>query len=121
MPLHIQKDLTNDLVNWHATHPSRAVHSTSGWLLRRWGRNAEVEQVAQTPLDFDPTLNRQWFVIRIDPKPPTEDNGLQEQQDISLTVSSSRPIFLTMIVCRQRSHLGSLAVNWNAKRTRHNM
>ncbi|HBJ35967.1 MAG TPA: hypothetical protein DDZ51_14710 [Planctomycetaceae bacterium] len=60
--------LASELAEMYALHPSRAVHSAIGWLLRRWGQDEQVRRVDQTPLDYDSSGNRQWFVLEV--KPP---------------------------------------------------
>ncbi|MCA9017999.1 MAG: SUMF1/EgtB/PvdO family nonheme iron enzyme, partial [Planctomycetaceae bacterium] len=66
-----QRDiLTSELVAMYGTHPSRAVHSALGWLLRRWGQDELVRRVDETPLDYDESGKREWYVLKIDPPAP---------------------------------------------------
>lgn len=46
--------------------PSSSVHSATGWLLQKWEQRETVARVDQTPLPFDPTGHREWFVRQID-------------------------------------------------------
>ena len=48
--------------------PSSGVHSATGWLLRQWGQREAVDRVNQTPLAYDATGHREWFVREIECK-----------------------------------------------------
>src|SRR5262249_12008751 len=37
----------------------------TGWLLRSWGLGREVERIDHTPLPYDPTGQRDWFVQQV--------------------------------------------------------
>lgn len=54
-----QVKLINKLSDWYRTDPSSAVHSATGWLLRRWGRDEVVAKVDQTPIPY--ANDREWF------------------------------------------------------------
>lgn len=68
--------------------PSSGVHSATGWLLRRWGWEDTVERVDQTPLPYDPSGHREWYVQEI--KYPND--GLGDQ------LAQARKFHLTFIV-----------------------
>jgi formylglycine-generating enzyme required for sulfatase activity len=53
------------LPRWYRDDPHAAVHSACGWLLRRWGRQRDTAAVDATPLPYDPTGKRDWFVERV--------------------------------------------------------
>jgi len=53
------------LLRWHRDDPHAAIHAASGWLLRRWGRQREAAEIDNTPLPYDPTGHRDWFVERL--------------------------------------------------------
>jgi len=46
--------------------PSAAVHSASGWLLRHWGRVADVQHLDEQAVPYDPTGEREWFRLRLE-------------------------------------------------------
>ncbi len=57
----------NQLADWYRNDPSSAIHGASGWLLRHWGFDELVQKVDQTPIPYDETGKREWFVLAIDP------------------------------------------------------
>jgi formylglycine-generating enzyme required for sulfatase activity len=50
---------------WYRQDPSSAIHGACGWLLRTWGFTREAAEVERTPLPYDPTGGREWFVEEI--------------------------------------------------------
>ena len=65
LPEACREPLLTRLVDWHTHNPSSAIHSASGWLLRTWGFQEHAAEVDHTPLPYDPTGKRQWFVQKI--------------------------------------------------------
>ncbi len=61
--------LVRELVESYAEDPSSAIHGATGWLLRQWGFAEEVTKVDHTPLPYDETGQREWFVREIPPQP----------------------------------------------------
>jgi serine/threonine protein kinase/formylglycine-generating enzyme required for sulfatase activity len=59
------EELRARVVAWHRDDPRSAVHGASGWLLRTWGFWMDAAAVDQTPLPYDPSGRRDWFVERI--------------------------------------------------------
>jgi formylglycine-generating enzyme required for sulfatase activity len=53
------------LLHWYESDPSSAIHGACGWLLRSWGCRDEVARVDRTPLPYDATGKRDWFVERV--------------------------------------------------------
>jgi formylglycine-generating enzyme required for sulfatase activity len=53
------------LLHWYESDPTSAIHGACGWLLRTWGFREEVARVDRTPLSYDPTGKRDWFVERV--------------------------------------------------------
>ncbi len=53
------------VAQWYASDPDSGIHSACGWLLRRWEQHDIVERVEQTPIAFDPTGERTWFVLNV--------------------------------------------------------
>ena len=51
----------------YANHPSRAVHSALGWTLRQWGKQNLVDEVDHTEVPVDPTLAREWYIVKANP------------------------------------------------------
>lgn len=58
-------ELVERLEEVYQRDPSSGVHSATGWLLRQWGQQDFVDQVDRTPLPYDPTGHREWFVRKI--------------------------------------------------------
>ena len=84
--------LIKQLSGMYRQHPSRAVHSALGWLLRRWGEDERVRLIDETPLAYDATGVREWYVIKVNPPEVTRSVG-------SVVITSSvAPIYFTMIV-----------------------
>jgi eukaryotic-like serine/threonine-protein kinase len=54
--------LKTSLLNWYAHDPSDAIHGASGWLLRTCGLSREAAAVDRTPLAYDSSGGRSWFV-----------------------------------------------------------
>ena len=42
-----------------------AIHGATGWLLRHWGFDGRIAEVDRTPLPYDSTGRREWFVEQI--------------------------------------------------------
>jgi formylglycine-generating enzyme required for sulfatase activity len=64
-----QRQATTDrFVDWYATHPSSGVHGATGWLLRQWGFDDEVQRIDETPTagTDEELFQREWFVTAID-------------------------------------------------------
>ena len=68
--------LIKELTEVYRSDPSSAIHGATGWLLRKWGFEEEVTTVDHTPLPFDETGKREWYVVQISPK-PAGGRGLQ--------------------------------------------
>lgn len=69
----VQANFKDTLVELYREHPSRAVHSATGWLMRQWGLNQEVQRVDSTPKEYDPTGTRQWYVVKVQPETTGQD------------------------------------------------
>jgi len=50
----------------YESDPSAAVHSASGWLLRTWGREADVANLDEVEVPYDESGEREWFRLRVD-------------------------------------------------------
>ena len=92
-------NVIQQLVSIYRHHPSRSVHSATGWLLRRWGRTEQVQAIDSHPLPYDPTGWRQWYVLEIDPK---KMQGLPDIVDDSPSgslepIDLESPFHITMI------------------------
>jgi eukaryotic-like serine/threonine-protein kinase len=90
LPESMKPKLTERLVNWYATDPSSTVHGATGWLLRRWNKEAEVTRINETPIPYDPTGARDWYVMKINVggSLPGEEQSNAE----------SKAVYFTMIV-----------------------
>ncbi|MFO7903245.1 MAG: formylglycine-generating enzyme family protein, partial [Pirellulaceae bacterium] len=58
--------LIEHLKDSYATDPSSAIHGATGWLLRQWGFDEAVATVDRTPVPYDPTGEREWYVVEIE-------------------------------------------------------
>jgi serine/threonine protein kinase/formylglycine-generating enzyme required for sulfatase activity len=58
-------DLRARLTAWYRDDPRSAIHGASGWLLRAWGFEADVNRTDRTPIPCDPSGQRDWFIERI--------------------------------------------------------
>ncbi|MCA9216807.1 MAG: protein kinase [Planctomycetales bacterium] len=58
-------DFISKLVADYERDPSSAIHGAAGWLLRQWNHEDKVLNVDQTPLPYDATGQREWFVEQI--------------------------------------------------------
>ncbi|MBL8853078.1 MAG: SUMF1/EgtB/PvdO family nonheme iron enzyme [Planctomycetaceae bacterium] len=100
LPAASRESLAAELAEMYATHPSRAVHSSLGWLLRRWGKNQAVRNVDETPLDYDPSGVREWYVLRITPARIGDRNDRDNQVPglTQVPFDWAPPLYFTMIV-----------------------
>jgi formylglycine-generating enzyme required for sulfatase activity len=99
VPQSQEHNVIQQLVSIYRHHPSRSVHSATGWLLRRWGRTLQVQAIDSHPLPYDPTGWRQWYVLEIDPK---KMQGLPDIVDDSPSgnlepIDLGSPFHITMI------------------------
>jgi serine/threonine protein kinase/formylglycine-generating enzyme required for sulfatase activity len=53
------------LIAWHSNDPRSVIHGASGWLLRTWGFGKDADRADLTPLPYDSSGRREWFVERI--------------------------------------------------------
>lgn len=53
------------LLELYKNDPSATIHSASGWLLREWGRSADVAEADQVEVPYDKSGVRDWFRLRI--------------------------------------------------------
>ena len=64
-----QRDgLIKELTEAYRSDPSSAIHGATGWLLRKWGFAEEVTKVDHTPLPYDDTGKREWYVLEVSPR-----------------------------------------------------
>ncbi|MDP1559788.1 MAG: protein kinase [Pirellulaceae bacterium] len=114
LPAQQREAFVADLAQMYGSHPSRAVHSALGWLLRRWGQDEVVRRVDETPLDYDESGQREWYVLKIDPPrraaDPGPKNGLNDdaaadEATVGVKTTNAKPlidlaapIYFTMIV-----------------------
>jgi hypothetical protein len=86
----------NTILRLYLDHPSRAVHSASGWLLRRWGQAEAAQRVDRTEVPYDRSGQREWFILRLGP-PVLRTELMEEVTQIS-DFSPGDPIWMTMMV-----------------------
>jgi serine/threonine protein kinase/formylglycine-generating enzyme required for sulfatase activity len=58
-------EIVRTALDWYAKHPKSMMHGASGWLLRKWGYQAEVDRTDRSAPDFDATGERDWFVRKV--------------------------------------------------------
>ena len=63
-----REGLVQELTEAYRSDPSSAIHGATGWLLRKWGFAEEVTKVDHTPLPYDDTGKRQWYVLEVSPR-----------------------------------------------------
>jgi len=80
--------LVATIADWHAHDPSSGIHGACGWLLRQWGENARADAVDQTPIPYDETGVREWFVHEITVK----------QSGVSGLLGGKTKLYFTFIV-----------------------
>jgi formylglycine-generating enzyme required for sulfatase activity len=92
--------LVRQLTESYTTDPSSAIHGATGWLLRKWGFDKEVTRVDHTPLAYDETGKREWYVVEV-PVVKPGDTTWRETNDLpaaSEMPSRDRKIYLTFVV-----------------------
>ncbi|MFM9962353.1 MAG: bifunctional serine/threonine-protein kinase/formylglycine-generating enzyme family protein [Planctomycetaceae bacterium] len=62
IPARRREKLIALLEDWYRHDPRSSIHGAAGWLLRSWQQTQVVTEVDQTPLAYDPTGQRDWFV-----------------------------------------------------------
>ncbi len=94
-----QRDsLVLELIEAYRGDPSSAIHGAAGWLLRKWGYVQEVTNVDRTPLPYDRTENREWFVMEMSPRSSGESEPTSEA--LNDRTSKDERIYFTFIVFR---------------------
>jgi hypothetical protein len=90
IPTGVRDDLAKKLREQYGSHPSRAVHSALGWTLRQWGKHDLVQEVDQSEVAYDATMEREWYVVKATPSFSRLNPGFQynswEQGDLYLTM-----------------------------------
>ncbi len=100
LPSDQKQPTVEQLSRWYSDDPSSAIHGATGWLLRRWGFEKEALRVDQTPVPFDASYKRDWYVIEIKiPAAKSESQpGFFESLFGTNQPAQSVTIHLTMIV-----------------------
>lgn len=116
LPAQERDAFVEELAEMYGTHPSRAIHSALGWLLRRWGQDEAVRRVDETPKDYDTSGVSEWYVLKIDPpriavegdtdetangKDKNNDTDTAESENPAIPkplIDLTAPIYFTMIV-----------------------
>jgi hypothetical protein len=81
IPEESQAELLDRLRVLYAEDPAAAVHSASGWLLRRWGFEKDLRKLDESEVPYDPDGKRDWFRVRV----CVAQNDAGESQFYSLT------------------------------------
>ncbi|MFM7932181.1 MAG: hypothetical protein ACKO9Q_31080, partial [Pirellula sp.] len=102
-----RQEILKTLESMYRDHPSKAVHSAVGWLLRRWKQETILRKIDETPLDCDATGKREWYVVKLTPmadsnaaEPSTKGDSLRE-------IDLQAPTYITMITFRSPSVNGT--------------
>jgi serine/threonine protein kinase/formylglycine-generating enzyme required for sulfatase activity len=93
IPQDSRERLFADLKRIYTEHPSAAVHSAAGWLLRHWGQREVVDLVDETEVPYDDSGERDWFRWRISVIP--NEGGFF---GVLGTNQQPRTFFLTFVV-----------------------
>jgi formylglycine-generating enzyme required for sulfatase activity len=100
LPSTDREDFIELVSDMYGEHPSRAVHSALGWLLRRWGQVDRVQAVDEEPLEYDASGEREWYVIQV--KPPrfgiTGKKSMKRTDEGIAQIDLTSPICFTMLV-----------------------
>jgi formylglycine-generating enzyme required for sulfatase activity len=97
LPASDREGLVEQLIAMYSEHPSRAVHSALGWLLKRWGQEGRVKSVDETPQGYDASGMREWYVIKV--VPPADLATIQSPaSDDRHAIDLIAPIHFTMLV-----------------------
>src|SRR5262249_30209476 len=62
LPMSERDLLTPRLVELYRDDPDPGIHGASGWLLRHWGRQGQVEEIDRLLQTGKPVGKRQWYV-----------------------------------------------------------
>ena len=79
------------------------VHSAAGWLLRQWGQDESVARVDQTPLSYDATGHREWYVQEIEFWPINPGGLLGGKRKLHLTLIVFAPCTFKWVLRRNES------------------
>lgn len=100
LPATEREGMLKELIAIYGEHPSRTLHSALGWLLRRWGQEERVRTIDETPLEYDTSGVREWYVIQV--KPPiaeeAEEESTKSTTPIEADIDLTAPIYFTMLV-----------------------
>ena len=88
-------ELVPQLAEAYATDPSSAIHGAVGWLLRRWGFDETTTQVDHTPIPYDETGQREWFVMEVNALPRVEIQTAIDDKPILLNDGKIYFTFIT--------------------------
>lgn len=80
----------------YETDPSSGVHSATGWLLRQWNQREAVDRVDQTPIDYDPTGHREWYVDEVRYKSGGTGGSFAQEKQMHFTFIVFQPREFTM-------------------------
>jgi serine/threonine protein kinase/formylglycine-generating enzyme required for sulfatase activity len=83
----LQDELRSDILSLFRESPAAAVHSASGWLLRKWGRdNAELDRLELEEVPYVAGRAQEWFrkVFSV-PVTATESPAEAAQKKFSMT------------------------------------
>ena len=106
-----QSALIPQLTEWYRNDPSAAIHGATGWLLRKWGFEKEVTQVDHTPVPYDPTGTRQWFVLEINAKPGRPRNYIPVRAVTGRLYKDTRIYFTFVVFPKGEFLMGDTARN----------
>lgn len=99
--------LVQRLAGIYENDPSSGVHSATGWLLRKWEQHEIVDRVDRTPLSYDPTGHREWYVQAIEYDSGRVGSLSPEKDKLYLTFIVFPPAEFTMGPTENEPHRGS--------------
>ena len=65
-------------------------------MLRKWGFEQEVTKVDHTPLPYDATGNREWYVLEVSPQP--RDVPASQSEALADVPNADQKIYFTFVV-----------------------
>ena len=89
--------LVQELTESYRSDPSSAIHGATGWLLRKWGFAEEVTKVDHTPLPYDDTGKREWYVLEVSAPILQRDRLALEQLRVD-SGKADQKIYFTFVV-----------------------
>jgi serine/threonine protein kinase len=86
IPPDVRASFQNRMTIEYREHPSRAVHSALGWLIKRWGMSQWLDSVGDMPKPYDPDGLYEWYVVKIPPELKIPSEGANQADPMHMTM-----------------------------------